>query len=91
MTFRITLHSGFAAPADALDLLWPHLDAMRSDVGFVKVGGEIRTTWAKDSPVSMESDEREQTGRLAILKIVCDVCEGAPELKSDWFAISPVR
>lgn len=90
MTFRITLHSGFAAPADALDLLWPRLDASRTDTRFVRVGAEIRAVWDEDAPVSMERDEREEIGRRAVLDMVCDVCERAPELESDWFAVSPL-
>jgi hypothetical protein len=91
VTFRITIHSGFAAPADALDLLWPQLDAHRGEVRFVKVGGEIRVTSAVDTPMSLERDERERIGRRAVLDIVRSACESAPEIKSDWFAVSPLR
>jgi hypothetical protein len=89
--FRITLHSGFAAPADALDLLWQRLDSKRDDARFARVGAEIRATWGEDAPISMERDEREEIGRRAVLDIVCDVCTRAPELRSDWFAVSTLR
>jgi hypothetical protein len=91
MKFRISLHSGFAAPSDALDLLWQRLDANRNETRFAKDGAEISATWGADAPVSMERDERKEIGRRAVLDIVCDVCDRAPELKSDWFAVSPLR
>lgn len=91
MRFRITLHSGFAAPADALDLLLQQLGTDRDDVLFAKVGTEIRVIWKEEVPISMECDEREEIGRLVVLNVVCDVCERTPQLKSDWFAVSPFR
>jgi hypothetical protein len=86
--FRITLHSGYAPPPDALDLLWERLGPQREEVSFAKVGPEIRATTGEDAPVSMTSDERAEIGRRAVLDIVRDVCDGTPELRSDWFAIS---
>jgi len=91
VTFRITLHSGFAAPADALELLWQQLDGSQDDVRFEKVDPEIRATWKEDAPSSLERYEREEIGRRAVLDIVCEVCAGAPELESDWFAVSILR
>jgi len=86
--FKITRHSGFAAPADALDLLWQRLGASRDEVSFAKVGSHISATWREDAPVSMERDERVELGRSAVLDIVRDVCERAPELRFDWYAVS---
>jgi hypothetical protein len=89
--FRITPHSGLRGstpPADAMDLLWQHLDARPDKTSFTKVGAEIRVTWEEDAPASMERDERYELGRRAVLDIVIDVCEQAPELNSDWFAVS---
>jgi hypothetical protein len=92
VTFRITIHSGSTAPADALDLLWQRLDGYRGgDARFAKVDAQIRATWGEDAPISMERDEREEIGRRAVLDIVCEVCERAPELKSDWFAVGTLR
>jgi hypothetical protein len=91
VTFRITTHSGHAAPADAIDLLWQRLSASGGTPRFVRVGAEIRTTWSEDEPAWVERDEREGIGRHAVLNIVYDVCASAPELQSDWFAISPLR
>ena len=78
-------------PANAMDLLWQRLDASRDETSFTKVGAEIRATWGEDAPVSMERDERDELGRRAVLDIVIDVCERAPELNSDWFAVSAQR
>jgi hypothetical protein len=91
MTFKITRHSGFAAPADAFDLLWQRLDPKRDGVRFTRVGAGIRATWTEDAPISLERYEREEVGRRAVLDIVCEVCERTPELESDWFAISPLH
>jgi hypothetical protein len=74
-----------------MDLLWQRLGASRDEVSFAKVGPEIRATWEEDAPVSMERDERVEIGRRAVLDIVIDVCERAPELNSDWFAVSARR
>jgi hypothetical protein len=89
--FRITHHSGSSAPDDALDLLWQQLGERGGRVRFAKRGSEIRAAFRGDVPVSMESDEREQIGRAEVLGIVREVCDGTPELKLDWFAVSPLR
>lgn len=92
VTFRITLHSGFSAPAQALDLLWERLDASRrEDARFSRVGAEIRATWKEDAEISMERDQREEIGRRAVFDIVSGICEREPELESDWFAVSTRR
>jgi hypothetical protein len=88
--FRIAPHSGFTAsrrPANAIDLLWQRLSAGHDEASFAKVGLEIEVTWGEDLPVSMERDERAEIGRRAVLEIVRDVCERAPELELDWFAV----
>jgi hypothetical protein len=89
--FRITPHSGSAAPGDAIDLLWQHLEARRGRVRFAKRGTEIRAMLRDDTPVSMESDEREEIGRRVVLDIVREVCDAAPQLNLDWFAVSAQR
>ena len=87
MKFRITRHSGWAAPDDALDRLWERLGARREEVSFTKGREEITATWGTDDPSSIERDEREEAARIAIVEILRDVCEQSPELKSDWFAV----
>jgi hypothetical protein len=86
--FRITLHSGFAPPADAIDLLWQRLGADYDEVSFAKVGGEIWATLLEDPPSSMNWDERAEICRLVVSDIVHRVCEQAVELEWDWFAVS---
>ena len=91
MRFKITRHSGFSPPEDAIELLTQRLGARRDDVSFAKVGAQIWATWQADAPVSMTQDERADIGRRTVFQVVCDVCEGVPGLKSDWFAVSPER
>jgi len=70
-------------------VLWQRLGAGHDGAGvrFARVGAEIEARWEADVSVSMERDEREEIGRRAVLDIVCGVCEGVPELESDWFAV----
>jgi hypothetical protein len=70
-----------------MDLLWQRLSASHGETSFAKVGPEIEATWGEDVPASMERDERAEIGRRAVLDIVRDVCERAPELELDWFAV----
>jgi hypothetical protein len=86
--FSITRHSGWSSPENAIDLLWERLGARREEASFARERTEIRAIWRVDLPVAMERNEREELGRAAILEIVRGVCEKAPELKSDWFAVS---
>ena len=88
MQFRITPHSTYAPPDDALDLLWQRLGTSREEVSFSRAGVEIRASTGEDAPVSMTRDERADIGRRAVLAVIRDVCEGAPELSADWFAVS---
>jgi hypothetical protein len=89
--FKITFHSGHKPPENALELLAQKLGARREGVSFVKVGAEIWATVDGDAPVSMTQDERAEIGRRAVLDVVRELCEGAPDLNSDWFAISSGR
>lgn len=91
MRFKITLHSGSKAPADALELLWKRLGRSREEIRFARKGEEIAVIWGEDAPISMESDERKEIGRRAVLDVLEAVCDRAPELKSDWFAVSALR
>ena len=91
MDFRITRHSGFAAPDDALDLLWERLGARRAEWSFRRGRADIRATSGVDAPVAMEDYERQELGRTAVLDVVRAVCQQAPALKVDWYAVSPQR
>jgi hypothetical protein len=80
-----------APPVGALDLLWQHLGSERGEMSFQRRTDEITATTGEDAPVSMTRDERVHIGRRAVLDIVREVCEEAPELRSDWFAVSSER
>lgn len=88
MRLRITVHAGSMAtrPANALDLLWQRLGADHDGASFVKVGpDEIGATLGHNVPAM--AGERLETERRALLEIVSDLCERAPELELDWFAV----
>jgi hypothetical protein len=93
MKFSITSpHSGSAAPPEAVELLWVRLDGRSFEkVSFTHVGSTIRATAADDAPSSIERSERERIGRRVVLDCLRGVCDSAPELKLDWFAVSPAR
>lgn len=88
MRFKITCHSGYSPPEDALDRLLERLGPRREDVSFTKVGAEIKAMLDEDAPVSMTRDERVDIGRRGVLAVVTDTCESTPGLRSDWFAVS---
>ena len=87
--FAITLHSGFAAPDDALERLWQRLGSSREEARFAKSGSQIWVTYGHDLPL-MDRSERSAVDRLAVLEIVRGVCESAPDLECDWFAVRPL-
>ncbi len=94
MQFMITRHSGLAspaAPADAVELLWPRLQPSLQPndegISLARVGAQIRVTWGPDVGSSPDSRERSEIGRAAVAKIVRSVCEQAPELEFGWFAV----
>jgi hypothetical protein len=87
--FRIAPHSGQNAPPDAIERLAARLGPGVDDAMFMRVGAEILATWGEDAPVAMERDEREELGRLALLEIIEEACEDAPDLRVDWYAVSP--
>jgi len=85
MTFKIAPHEGLRSPtqpANALDLLRQRLGGSREGASFAKAGEEIVVTWQ-----GVDGDESVERGRRAILEIVRRVCEDAPELEFEWFAV----
>lgn len=74
-----------------MEKLAQRLGARREEVSFSKVGNEIWAVLESEPPVSMTQDERADIGRRAVLLVVLDVCDTAPELESDWFAVSSGR
>ena len=89
MKFKITIHARSGAPDDALELLFARLGSSREEVRFSKPGAAIIATWGSDAPAAMERDERSEVGRRLIWDIVQEVCDGAPDVRAAWFAVSP--
>jgi hypothetical protein len=48
MEFRITRHSGYASPNDAIELLLRRLGAQRGEAAFAMATAEIRARWGND-------------------------------------------
>lgn len=88
MRFRVTRHTGYGAPADALELLLSHLGPRRDDVSFSMVGSEIRARWDEEISDSVTRAIKAEAMRWEIFQIIERVCENAPALRSDWYAVS---
>jgi len=56
---------------------------------FSTVAGEIVARLDRDDAISMTRDERIEIGRQMVLGVVGEICERSPDLKLDWFAVSP--
>ncbi len=91
MKFKITRHSGFSAPPDALDQLFERLPARADAVSFSKSSNGITATWGEDRGMSRTEEELAAIGRLEVLDVVCATCQDAPALRADWYAISVLR
>ncbi len=91
MKFRITRHSTAAPPLDALDLLGAHVERRFADVRFNHVGSEIRANVSREDTFGRTSEELAEIERREVLDLVGGICERAPELKLDWYAVSPAR
>lgn len=91
MKFRVTRHTATSPPDYALDRFSARMGRGYDDVSFALVGPEIRASLDRDDPVAMTQDERTDIGRRAVLGAVAEICERTPELKLDWFAVSPAR
>jgi hypothetical protein len=89
--FKITRHSGFSAPPDALDQLFERLPARRDAVSFSRAGSGITATWGEDVGISRTEEELAAIGRLEVLDVVFANCEDEPSLRADWFAVSALR
>ena len=88
MRFRIGRHSGFPAPADAMELLLRRLGAQADEISFAMGRDEITATSPESHGDSTTREIRVEVARQAIVDLIRDVCERAPELESDWFAVS---
>jgi hypothetical protein len=86
--FRITRHVALTPPDHAMSLLSERLPNRSEDVCFSIVGDEIGASLDRDEAVSVTHDERVEIGRRAVLGALEEICEHAPELKLDWYAVS---
>jgi len=89
--FKVTRHSGFRVPPDALDQLFERLRASGDVVSFSKTTDGITATWREAGGISRTEEELAAIGRLEVLDAVYATCEDAPELSADWFAVSFLR
>jgi|ERR1700740_3082277 len=90
---KITSHQAQqlpSRPADAIDLLWARLGANREGTSFAVRGAEIQATWESTAPRSMPRAELNEVARAAVLALVREVCDAAPELDFAWFAVGSV-
>jgi hypothetical protein len=88
--FRITRHTAMRPPEHAMSLLCERLPHHCDDVCFSMTGGEIGASLDRDESVSETNDERVEIGRRAVLGALEEICDGSPDLKLDWYAVSPV-
>jgi len=51
--------------------------------------GEVGASLDREDSVSETNDERVEIGRRAVLGALEEICDGAPELMLDWYAVSP--
>jgi hypothetical protein len=88
--FRITRHTALSPPDHAMSLLCERLPHHCEDVSFSLSAGEIGASLDREESVSETNDERVEIGRRAVLGALEEICDGSPELKLDWYAVSPV-
>jgi hypothetical protein len=88
MRFRVVRHAAVAAPDRAMRLLSERIPERREDVCFSKLGEDLGAMLDRDEPVWVTQDERAEVGRRAVLEALAEVCERAPELELDWYAVA---
>ena len=72
-----------------MSLLCERLPNRCEDVCFSMSSGEISASLDREDSVSETNDERVEIGRRAVLGALEEICDDAPELKLDWYAVSP--
>jgi hypothetical protein len=76
-------------PDRAMGLLSERIPKRCEEVRFSVSGDEIGASIDSDESVSMAREERVELGRRAVLDALEQVCERAPELRLDWYAVAP--
>jgi len=71
-----------------MELLLRRLGAQADDISFAMVRDGITATSPESDGDSTTREIRVEVERQAIVDLIRDVCERAPELESDWFAVS---
>jgi hypothetical protein len=71
-----------------MELLLRRLGARRDELTFAMDGGAIMAISEEHEGDSSTREERIEMERRAIVDLLVDVCDDAPELESDWFAVS---
>lgn len=71
-----------------MELLLRRLGARRGELTFAMDGDAITAISEAREAEASTRDERGEAERRAIVDLLVDVCKGAPELESDWFAVS---
>ncbi len=87
--FKVIRHAAVAPPDRVMSLLRERIPKRCEDVCFSISGDEIGASLDRDDSVSVTSDERVEIGRRAVLNALEEVCEWAPELSLDWYAVAP--
>jgi hypothetical protein len=72
-----------------MSLLCERLPRHCEDVCFSMTDGEIGASLDREEFVSETNDERVEIGRRAVLGALEEICDGSPEPKLDWYAVSP--
>lgn len=72
-----------------MGLLGERIPKRCEEVRFSVSGDQIEARLDCDRPVSTMRDERVEIGRRAVLEALEQVCERAPELRLDWYAVAP--
>jgi hypothetical protein len=71
-----------------MELLLRRLGAQRDEASFAMTGREITAHWEDGDPPASTRETRMEVERRAIVDLISEACERAPELESDWFAVS---
>jgi hypothetical protein len=71
-----------------MELLLRRLGAQQDEASFAMSGREITAQWGDGDAVALARDTRVEVERRAIVDLISAACERAPELESDWFAVS---
>jgi hypothetical protein len=71
-----------------MELLLRRLGARRGELTFAMDGDAVTAISEAREAEASTRDERVEFERRAIVDLLVDVCENAPELESDWFAVS---